>query len=204
MANSKISALTALTGANVDTAADLLAIVDTSASTDKKILVDELRNALGPVSGTKQASTSGTSIDFTSVPSWVKKITVQLTGVSTNGTSALLIQLGDAGGVETSGYLGSISGLGASSLATSLVTTGLGVVQTSSAAAVIHGQAVFTLEDSSDNTWVGSGIFSTSDAAGVHIASCTKATSAALDRVRITTVNGSDTFDAGEINVLYE
>src|SRR3954463_10310757 len=116
MANAKISALTALTGANVDTAADLLAIVDTSATTTKKILIDELRNAIGPVSATKQASTSGTSIDFTSIPTWVKKITVQLTGVSTNGTSPLIIQRGDAGGVEPSGYLGSVRGCGAATL----------------------------------------------------------------------------------------
>src|SRR5690242_12730935 len=46
MANTKISGLTALTGANVDTANDLLPIVDTSATTTKKITIDELRKAL--------------------------------------------------------------------------------------------------------------------------------------------------------------
>jgi hypothetical protein len=61
---------------------------------------------LGITSGTAVASTSGTSIDFTSIPSWVKRITVMFNGVSTSGTSAKIIQLGDSGGVETSGYIG--------------------------------------------------------------------------------------------------
>jgi hypothetical protein len=56
--------------------------------------------------GTAVASTSGTSIDFTSIPSWVKRITVMIAGVSTNGSSIIQIQLGDSGGVETSGYTG--------------------------------------------------------------------------------------------------
>lgn len=46
MADTKISALTALAGSAVDTAADVLPIVDTSVTTTKKILVDELRKAL--------------------------------------------------------------------------------------------------------------------------------------------------------------
>jgi hypothetical protein len=55
---------------------------------------------LGITSGTAVASTSGTSIDFTSIPLWVKRITVMFAGVSTNGTSPFLVQLGDAGGIE--------------------------------------------------------------------------------------------------------
>ena len=46
------------------------------------------------VSGTAVASTSGTSIDFTGIPSWVKRITVMFNGVSTSGTSFKQIQIG--------------------------------------------------------------------------------------------------------------
>ena len=46
MADSKLSALSALVGTGVDTAADLLYIDDVSVTTSKKILVDELRIAL--------------------------------------------------------------------------------------------------------------------------------------------------------------
>src|SRR5688572_12734322 len=41
--SSKISALTAITGAHVDAAADVLTIVDTSASQTKKILIEQFQ-----------------------------------------------------------------------------------------------------------------------------------------------------------------
>ena len=63
------------------------------------------------VSGTSVASTSGTSIDFTSIPSWVKRITVMFDGVSTNGTSNLQVQIGDSGGIENTGYTAAASGV---------------------------------------------------------------------------------------------
>ena len=72
MADTKVSALSALTGANVAQLSDVIPIVDTSVTTTKKILVSELANAMF-VLGTEQASTSGTYIDFTSIPSWVKR-----------------------------------------------------------------------------------------------------------------------------------
>ena len=50
--------------------------------------------------------TTQTSVDFTSIPSWVKRVTVMLSGVSTNGTSYVQVQLGDSGGIENSSYLG--------------------------------------------------------------------------------------------------
>ena len=56
--------------------------------------------------GTAVASTSGTSIDFTSIPSTVKRITIMFDGVSTNGTSRGMIQIGTSSGVATSGYSG--------------------------------------------------------------------------------------------------
>jgi len=80
------------------------------------------------VSGTSQASTSGTSIDFTGIPSWVKRITVMFNGVSTNGTSNKQIQLGDSGGFETTGYLGaSVQLTDAASVNAATITTGFGI-----------------------------------------------------------------------------
>lgn len=37
------------------------------------------------VAATAVASTSGTSIDFTGIPAWVRRVTVMFNGVSTNG-----------------------------------------------------------------------------------------------------------------------
>lgn len=157
------------------------------------------------VSGTAVASTSGTSIDFTSIPSWVKRITVMFNGVSTSGTSLPQMQLGDSGGIETTGYTSSIGIVsGVAGIATA--TTGFLLAATSnwSATSVTYGQVILTLLDSATNTWVESGNLGRSDTSLFAGLAGSKALSATLDRVRITTVNGTDTFDAGTINIMYE
>jgi hypothetical protein len=159
---------------------------------------------LGPVLATEQASTSGTEIDFTGIPPWAKKITIQFFGVSTSGTSNLMVQLGD-GAVETSGYLGAATTLtNGAAIQTANFTTGIGVTTATAATSVIHGSMVLTLEDASAFTWVGRSTVGHSDAASTSIGAGSKSLSSALDRVRITTVGGTDTFDLGAINVMYE
>ncbi len=158
------------------------------------------------VSGTAVASTSGTSIDFTSIPSWVKRITVMFSGVSTNGTSPPQIQLG-AGSITTTGYLGANSVSFGSSTANANFTSGFGLgVSTSiwTAGAVAHGTVVLSLQNISTNTWTACGNIASSAGAAVFFTAGGVALSGTLDRVRITTVNGTDTFDAGSINILYE
>ena len=154
------------------------------------------------VSGTSQASTSGTSITFSSIPSWVKRITVMLNGVSTSGTSIVLTQLG-AGSVTNTGYLGAVSQTtnGNTPIGANF-STGFQIDQAANAAAVRYGQIVFTLI--SGNNWVVAGTTARSDNASTSSLSGSIALSGALDRVVITTVNGTDTFDAGSINILYE
>lgn len=152
--------------------------------------------------GILQASTSGTSIDFTGIPSWVKRVTVMFNGVSTNGTSFLLLQVG-AGSVVTSGYLGSSVNMGnAASPTVSLRASGFGIDLAGNAAAVRHGAGVISLLGS--NTYVFSSVITRSDIAGAGMGGGSVALSGALDRVRLTTVNGTDTFDAGLVNIMYE
>lgn len=154
------------------------------------------------VSGTAQASTSGTSIDFTGIPSWVKRITVMLNGVSTNGTSNIQIQIG-SGSVTTSSYVGSGSYVTSAASSASTFTTGFAVSISVAAANTYSGNATINLISS--NTWSFSGVFGRGDAGAVYFSGgVSPALSGALDRVRITTVNGTDTFDAGTINILYE
>jgi hypothetical protein len=156
----------------------------------------------GIAAGTAVASTSGTSIDFTSIPSWVKRITVMFNGVSTNGTSNIQLQIG-AGSVTTSGYASScVGGSTGNSLSGATSTSGFLFVQELSAAFLNNGQAVLTLMGS--NLWVMSSVSTTSTAASGVIGSGNITLGGTLDRVRITTVNGTDTFDAGSINILYE
>jgi hypothetical protein len=152
------------------------------------------------VSGTAVASTSGTSIDFTGIPSWVKRVTVMFSGVSTSGTSSLLVQTG-SGSFDTSGYIGAASQLNASSLVTSNSTAGY-LMQSGSAANTISGALRITLLAS--NVWVAEGILGLSNTTTTCTVAGSRSTSGTLDRIRITTVNGTDTFDAGTINILYE
>jgi hypothetical protein len=158
------------------------------------------------VSGTAVASTSGTSIDFTGIPSWVKRVTVMLNGVSTNGTSKLLVQIGSTT-VSTSGYASTGTTLtNAGVIAGDVATNGFQLdanVGTITAATVRNGQLIFSLFGS--NTWVGAGQFGhTGTTTSGTTAGISPALGGALDRVRITTVNGTDAFDAGSINILYE
>lgn len=152
---------------------------------------------------TETATTSGTSIDYTNIPSWVKRITMTFEGVSTSGTSVPIIQLGDAGGVETTGYLGASTTTNAATLSTANYTTGFGIGGGHAASVVLHGAVILTLQDAS-NTWVASGALGRSDGTSAVFTGGSKATSATLDRVRLTTVGGADTFDAGAINITWE
>jgi hypothetical protein len=154
-------------------------------------------NTVGVInSRTAVASTSGTSIDFTGIPAGVKRITVMVSGVSTSGTSIPLVQLGDSGGVETTGYNGSIISTAISSYA------GFPFYTSWTAATLANGIMILSLLDSATNTWTMNSNIAITGAVGY--AGGAKALSATLDRVRITTVNGTDTFDAGSINILFE
>jgi hypothetical protein len=154
------------------------------------------------VSGTAVASTSGTSIDFTGIPSWVKRVTVMFNGVSTSGTSDLQIQLGTSGGVEATSYVGCrVAFSAANTLGTSANSTGIAVFGPNASSDAFSGVATICFIGS--NTWSANGTTGASAPRG-FLFGFSKALSGTLDRVRITTVNGTDTFDAGTINILYE
>jgi hypothetical protein len=158
-----------------------------------------LDNSGAFIAGTAVASTSGTSIDFTGIPSWVKRITVMFDSVSLSGTSGLLVQLGDSGGVETTGYSTTVvndSGSTATDSTSGFVLVNAGL----SAATSWRGALYLSLVNT--NTFVGTATLTR--ASGAQYSAGVKSTSATLDRVRITTINGTDTFDAGTVNILYE
>ena len=156
-------------------------------------------------SATAVASTGGTAIDFTSIPSWVKRITLMFRGVSTNGTDQTwLIRIGDSGGVATTGYLGTGTRLLAASTASVASTSGFSLNVDNNAGNICHGSMTITLFDLSTNSWVASGLFSNSALGESMAVSGSKSLSATLDRVRITTSGGANTFDAGSINIMYE
>jgi hypothetical protein len=145
------------------------------------------------VLSTAVASTSGTSIDFTGLPAWVKKITVMFSGVSSAGSSDLLIQLGDAGGIENTGYSSSYT----QTTTTGSSTSGL-ILAAATSSDLWYGSVIITSFGS--NTWTSIGNLTNTGA--VRISAGIKATSDTLDRIRITVP--SSTFDAGSINIIYE
>ncbi len=152
--------------------------------------------------GTPIATTSGTAHPYTSISSAVKKMTLAIIGVSTNGTSIPIIQLGDSGGYETTGYNGTVS---INTTGVASANHGVGVQFSSSANAstnVWHGELDFTLADPATNTWSIKGTLSLSNTPLTANISCTKALSATLDRLQLTTVGGANTFTAGSINLI--
>ena len=149
---------------------------------------------------TAQTAT-GTSVDFTGIPSWAKRITVMFNGVSTSGTTNILIQLGVSGTPETSGYT-----------SVGNVVTAAGVSQVTSIAGFIiyagtdsySQNGAFRLNNIASNTWVADGVLcnTTTQSYTAFIAG-SKALAGTLNMIRITNT-GSDTFDAGTINISYE
>jgi hypothetical protein len=152
--------------------------------------------------GTAQATTSGTSIDFTSIPSWVKRITISFNSISiTSSSNTLLIQIG-SGSITSTGYS---SQSWAASVNSGIFTSGfVFVTNTFAAVNTFSGTVVLTLIGS--NTWVSSGNVNYMNTASVGYISSgnSPSLSGTLDRIRLTTQSDTDTFDAGSVNIMYE
>lgn len=151
--------------------------------------------------GTSQPTTSGTSIEFTSIPSGVKRITMMFDGVSTNagGSNLVLVQLGSTT-YTTTGYDSEITAVNGATTGGTGSTAGFAVAWVA-AANTFSGLATFVLMGS--NTWVYSSICRY--ASGAVMQGAGRITiSSTLDRIKLLTANGTDTFDAGNINIQYE
>jgi len=151
--------------------------------------------------GTVDTTTGGTSLAFTGIPAGIKEITMLFSVVSTTGTSPLQIQIGDAGGLETSGYVGACR-----SVATTVVTDSFnsGFIITSAAVAAesFGGFVTLKLIDAANFIWACS--FAFNSGTRIHTGSGTKTLTAELDRLSFTTEGGSDTIDVnGGINIQY-
>ena len=155
-------------------------------------------DSTGVITSGTAVTASGTQVNFTDIPSWVKRITVMFSGVSLSGSSQILVQLGDSGGIETTGYSASTVSL---DTGTFQITSTAGFpVQLNNASRAASGNLIVNLL--SGNTWTANGSFY--NITSTVVSGGSKSLSATLDRIRITTVNGTDTFDAGSINILWE
>ena len=201
----RISALETggVTFADIDSAAVITSVetlrandIDTAFPTAAAVL-----DVVGPQLQTAVTLTTQTSVDFTGIPAWVNRVTVMGRGVSTNGTSNLL-QVGD-GAIVSTGYLGAVSQLpNATAIAAANSTVGCPVTASLAATSVFRFSC--RIERITGNNWLfsGSGSFSSSATAMTFASEVTL--TGALDRVRMTTVGGSDRFDAGSVNISWE
>lgn len=147
---------------------------------------------------------TGTAVDFTGIPSWAKRITVMFDGVSTNGSSNYLIQLGDSGGIENTSYMScSVMLQNATAITALSGTAGFSISALMALGEISSGNVYIT--KLSGNTWTYTSTVSDVASTGnIQAGSGSKTLSGTLDRIRITTVNGTDRFDAGTINIMYE
>lgn len=199
------SRLTASRSAVTPATDDYIGVTDTSdSSAEKKVLISDLVS-LTVQMGTLTATTSGTTKDFTGIPANTKKIILSLNGVSLNGTSDLLVQLGDSGGIETSGYVSSAAWMfHASPAGATSNTSGFLVRVAGDASYSVSGHVTLILMDASTNLWAESHTTANIGAsAGVGVGGGTKSLSGTLTQIRLTSVSGN-TFDAGSINITYE
>jgi hypothetical protein len=152
-------------------------------------------------SGTAVTLTTQTSVDYTSIPSWVKRITVMFNGVSGSGTANLLLQLGTSGGIVSTGYVSSGFRINAGTTSGGVSSTAGMILGSDNASWTTSGIATFALVGS--NIWIGSFSGKGTTTSGL-VSGMDVSLGGTLDRVRLTTSNGTDTLDAGSINILYE
>ena len=153
--------------------------------------------------GTTPFPSSGgpASVDFTGIPSWAKRVTVMFSGVSLSATAVPLFQLG-AGSATTTGYTATSSRLQDSTAVSVFASTAGFPINSALAASIISGSIVFT--NITGNTWIGQGVFSNTTTTNyVYTTAGQISLSGTLDRVRVTTT-GTDLFDAGSINIMWE
>lgn len=144
-------------------------------------------------------SASGTSIDFTNIPSWVQRVTVLFAGVSLSGSDDILVQIG-SGSFTTSGYVSTSGAVrDGQTSATSNSVTGF-LLRIADGARVVSGS--MTITQLSANIWVSNHTVK-SDTNTATVGGGDISFAGAIDRVRITR-NGTNTFDAGNINIMYE
>jgi hypothetical protein len=148
---------------------------------------------------TAVATTSGTSIDYTGFPSWIKRITVMFNGASTNGAVNKLLQIGTSGGIQSTSY-DSLTAIAGPTAGQATSTAGF-ILFGSAASEALYGHATITLVGS--NLWIYSSTCKI-NSSYMQMASGSVTLSGTLDRIRLTTTNGTDTFDAGSVNLLYE
>jgi hypothetical protein len=179
--------------------------VQTGTDTTRAITPDALRKG-ALVFDTVRTPTSGTTVDFTSIPSWVKRITVIFSELATSASGgSIAIQLGVSGTPETTNYYGAFGysnsggGAGAGTWSSSMVV-GAG---DGASGITYNGSVILTRLSASSNVWAAQSVVS--DRVGETLlwsAAGSKSLAGTLDMVRVLITSG--TFSSGSLNIMYE
>lgn len=155
-----------------------------------------LDNSGAFIAGTSVATNGATTYDFTGIPSWVKRITFNFYNVSSNGTSSWLIQLGTSSGIITTGYFSACNN------GPSISSTAGFVIGEDTPSLLDSGSYIISQLNST--TWTGCGNAVRESSTTLKVLSGRLINAGTIDRVRFTMVNGTDLFDSGNVNILYE
>ena len=161
------------------------------------------------VSGTAVTPSGVTSFSFTGIPSWAKRVTINLSVVTVNSTTPSLIftlGYGATPTYETTGYSSNQSQINSAPSATFTgnVTTAFTFVN-GVAATTDTLSGVIVLTNLSGNTWAMTGLISRNGNNSVSQSAGSKTISGgALSAIQFSTSTGTNTYTGGSINILYE
>jgi hypothetical protein len=179
--------------------------VPSSANVQTLTLPDATTTLVGQggtiTAGTPITSATGSSLDFPSIPSWVKRITISIDSISFAALGVAVVRLGVSNTLVTTGYVAARVGFTTTPATVfTSVTDGVASFGTTVAAAAATGQIVIT--NLTGNQWVASGqVTRTTD--NVYM-STTGSITLAGTLTNLSLVATTSTFDAGSINILYE
>lgn len=197
--SSKINASTSGVGGLVSTA-DNSGILELQSGGNTKFTVSS-EGAYGTLRMEAAKAATGTAVDFTGIPAWVKKITVLFAGVSSNGTSSYVVRIGGASGISATSYEAGSTHFSSNAVGGEAHTTGFGI--RCNQAAILTSGNMFICR-MSDIVWTQSNVFGGSSTNFSVIGGGMKVLNEPLTQLRITTINGTDVFDAGYFSLILE
>ena len=157
------------------------------------------------VQGTSVSLSTNTIVDFTGIPSWVKRVSVMFYNVSINGTSRPTVRLGTAGGIVSTGYSGAQEGASASGPAFTNLSGGFDLIDSGSAVNGANFTGILTIDKlGTGNEWVANWTAGMINAAAMQWMGGCVSIGGALTTVRLTTQGGTVQFTGGTVNILYE
>jgi len=156
----------------------------------------------GKVAVVAPVTLTGVSVDFTGIPTWAKRVTVLLKETSLSGVSPLILRLGSSGGVEATGYLCNLSTANGAAISTAAATTSHQLTTTIAATSQVYGKIV--IEHLSGNSFIITSNLGRNDAAYHFTGTGAKDLAGVFDRLRLTTISGTDTFDNGSASLYIE